>query len=273
MHTVGSSRSVTALGRLALAAAIATWSAGSAGAQCTPPLDACLDDFTCYLTIISKGTPLFAGVDGVTLTDPFETSTVRIHRSTDLCAPTNKNAEGTVDEETHLAVYKLARITPRHIQRTAIRVTNQLEEIRVDTLRVDSLLVPSAKSLTQPFPPAPDPDAHGVDIYKCYKVRVTPGTPLAAQNRKVTATDQFTDPPRIITLRKPRHLCLPASVNGSPIKNPEATLLCYAAKPARGEPKHIRRSGLFVTDQVGNLRLDTIREKEFCVPTITSLAP
>jgi hypothetical protein len=272
MQTVGFSRRVRAVRRAVVTTALALVAAGSAAAQtpCTPPLDACLDDFTCYLTLLSKGTTPFTPVDSVTLTDQFESMTGTVHKPLDICAPTDKNAEGTLDEDTHLSVYKLARLTPRHIQRTALRVTNSLEEIRVDTLRVDSLLVPSAKSLTQPFPPAPDPGGHDLDLYKCYKVRVTPGTPLAAQNRKVTAGDQFTSPPRIVTLRKPRHLCVPVSVNGSVVKSPDAHLLCYNAKPARGEPKHIRRSGLFLSDQFGNMRLDTIREREFCIPTTTT---
>jgi hypothetical protein len=256
-----------------LAALATVLAAPVARAACTPPLDACLDDFACYQTYITRNTPAFTPVTGVTLVDQFESVTATVAKSVDLCAPADKNGEGVVDPVTHLVAYTIKNQTPKHLRRGAIRVTNQLEEIRVDTVKPDLLLVPSNKTLVQPGPPPPNPGDNAVDHYKCYRVRITPGTPVAARDRKVTSSDQFTSPAKILTLRKPRHLCTPVDKNGEGIKNPEGHYLCYAARPARGEPKHVPREGIFVNNQLGPLRLNTVKEREYCIPSIKSLSP
>lgn len=272
MHTIRIARGRLVLG-MTLAVALLGGSPGAGRAACTPPLDACADDFNCYTAWVTRGTPAFTPVTGVTLVDQFESATVTVSGTSMLCPPANKNAEGVVDGGTHLLAYQIKKQTPKHIRRGTVRVTNQLEEIRVDTVKPELLLVPTAKTLTQPGPPPPNPLGHNVDHYKCYRVRVTPGTPLPAQDRKVTVEDQFTAPAKYLTLRKPRHLCLPVDKNGEGIKNPAAHLLCYAAKPARGEPKHIRREAIFVNNQFGPLRMNTIKEREFCIPSTKSLSP
>ena len=273
MHTIRISRGRQLLGATLAAVALVARAPGFGHAACTPPLDACLDDFTCYAAWVTRGTPDFTPIPAVTLVDQFESATVTVTAPATLCPPANKNAEGVVDDVTHLMAYQIKKQTPAHIKRGTIRMTNQLEEIRVDTVKPELLLVPTAKTLSQPGPPAPNPSGHDVDHYKCYKVRVTPGTPLPAQDRKVAVTDQFTAPAKFLTLRKPRHLCLPVDKNGEGVKNPEAHLLCYAAKPARGEPKHLRREGVFVNNQFGPLRVNTVKEKEFCIPSVKSLSP
>jgi hypothetical protein len=245
---------------------------GLAGAACTPPLDACADDFNCYQSPVTLGTSVFVP-QTVTLADQFETATVRVQKQDQLCAPANKDGQGVIDEDIHLVAYRLRAQSPRHIKRGFIRVTNQLEEINVTTIKPDLLLVPSLKTHDQPGPPAPNPNDHNVDHFKCYRIRVTGGTPLPAQNRKVSVSDQFTEPAKIITLKKPRHLCLPVDKNGEGIKNAAAHLLCYRSSPAQGEPRHLRRVGLFVNNQLGPLRLNTRRESEFCIPTVKSLSP
>ena len=271
MHTSRISRGLRLLGAtLATGALLGRVAVGHAA--CTPPLDDCLDDFSCYLSWVNKDVTAFTPVAGVTLVDQFESVTVTVAKPSLLCPPADKDAEGVVDNTTHLTAYLIRNQTPKHIRRGSIRVTNQLEQIRVDTVKPELLLVPTAKSLTQPGPPPPNSGDHDVDHYKCYRVRVTPGTPVPAQDRKVTVTDQFTAP-KILTLRKPRHLCVPVDKNGEGIKNPAAHLLCYASKPARGEPKHIRREGVFVNNQFGPVRLNTVKEREFCIPSVKSLSP
>jgi hypothetical protein len=272
MHTIRISRGRTLLGATLAAVGLLASLPPVGHAACTPPLDACLDDFNCYTAWVTQDTPAFTPIAGLSLVDQFESATVTVRTTNGLCPPANKNAEGVVDDVTHLMVYQIKSQTPKHIRRGTVRVTNQLEEIRVDTVKPELLLVPTAKTLTQPGPPPPNAGDHAVDHYKCYRVRVTPGTPVPAQDRKVTVTDQFTAL-KYLTLRKPRHLCLPVDKNGEGIKNPAAHLLCYAAKPARGEPKHIRREGVFVNNQFGALRMNTVNEREFCIPSIKSLSP
>jgi len=188
-----------------------------------------------------------------------------------LCAPTDKEGEGIVDANTHLVTYSIKNQSPKHIKRTAIRITNQLGEIRVSTVKPEFLFVPSGKSLVS-FPPPPNPTSHNVDHYKCYRVRVTPGTPKFASGTIVSAADQF-ESTRLLSLKKVRHLCTPVDKNGEGIKNPQAHLFCYIAKPAVGQPHHTRVTGIFVNNQFGPLRLDTMRESELCIPSHKSFSP
>jgi len=146
-------------------------------------------------------------------------------------------------------------------------VTNQLGTLHVDTLKADVLFVPSNKNLSTQ-PPAPDNNAIGVDHYKCYKIRVTPGTPKFPKGVTVTVGDQFTSPAKVFAVRKAKHLCNPVSKNSETVKNPGARLLCYQAKPAAGQPKLTRVSGIQTNNQFRPEVLQTIKESELCVPSV-----
>jgi hypothetical protein len=237
----------------------------------TANVDACLDDFLCYKTKASIGQPFFTPIAGVHLVDQFEDVNVDVTKPRNLCLPADKNQEGTVDPATHLKAYAIRTSPgfPRHVPRQNVLVTNQLGFIRVDTTGYDLLLVPAAKDLVSQ-PPAPDPQAHGVDHYKCYRVKVTPGTPRFPERVSVTMTDQFNASTKTLKLIKPRHLCLAVDKNGETVQNPTVHLMCYIAK---GSPRTPRRTGVFVTDQFGPSKVDTIREKEFCIPSETTVTP
>jgi hypothetical protein len=226
-------------------------------------LDACTDDFLCYKGKTSQPTPL----PGVSLADEFESGNFIIRKGKFLCNPANKNNEGIIDPLTHLRGYliKAATGAPAHVRQTNLLVTNQIGQIRVDTIKPDVLLVPAGKDLGSQ-PPAPDPQNHNVDHYKCYKVKVTPGTPKFVRTQ-VTVEDQFETPAKTYDLRKVKHLCLPVDKNGEGIKNADANLLCYLTKPSLGQPKHVKRLGVYVTTQFGPERVDTVKEAELCIPS------
>ena len=155
---------------------------------------------------------------------------------------------------------------PKHVERTNIRVDNQFGTIFVDTKKPDRLLVPSAKSLAGPID-ALDPET--IDHFKCYKVKVTEGTP-EFEPIQVTLADQFED--KLFDVKKPKRLCNPVDKNSEGIFNPLAHLMCYTVKRAEGEPKHIKVSGIQVNNQFGPLQLDTKKEAELCVPS-TKILP
>jgi hypothetical protein len=102
-------------------------------------------------------------------------------------------------------------------------------------------------------------------------VRVSSLTPPSATNTTVAVTDQFDSQARLLAFRRPRHLCTPVDKNGEGIKNPGVHLLCYQSRPARGERRHVARQGLYINNQFGPLRLDTIKEGEFCIPSLKTL--
>jgi hypothetical protein len=236
----------------------------------TPSPDTCLDDFTCYRARTTPGTARDAPITSLHHADQFEDSNFRVLRARLLCTPSNKNGEGTLDAVTHGKSYLIrpAAGSPRHLPQTNVKVTNQLGSIRVDTVKADLLFIPTAKSLASEPPPL-DPASHRVDHYKCYKVRVTHGTPKFPKTVTVSYTDQFTSPARTLRLKKPRHLCVPVDKNGEGIKNPPIHLMCYVAG---GSPGAQKRKGLFVNNQFGPERLDTLKDGEFCVPSVKELS-
>ena len=240
-------------------------------APCGGDLDACVDDLTLYKIRVSPGTTGFTAISGVSLIDQLENATVTVLRPKSLGTPSNKNAEGVVDPSTHVMAYTIKSQVPKHIKRTAIRVTNQLGELHVNTKKPDLLLVPSGKNLLS-TPPVPSPGVTNLDHYKCYRVGVTGGTPKFASGTTVSVSDQF-ESARLLSLGKPRHLCIPVDKNGEGIKNPQAHFLCYTAKPAVTAPRHTRVSNIRVNTQFGPLQLDTSKESEFCIPSEKSFAP
>src|SRR6185503_19831180 len=104
-------------------------------------------DLTLYKTRVSPGTPGFTAIAGVPLVDQLENATVTVLRPKSLGTPSNKNAEGVIDPSTRVMAYTIKNQVPKHIKRTAIRGTNQLGELHVNTKKPDLLLVPSGKNL------------------------------------------------------------------------------------------------------------------------------
>jgi hypothetical protein len=246
---------------------LATVRPAAAQSPCGALVDQCLDDFTCY-----KTTAPFPDPVTLSLADQFEEASAVVVRPTALCAPTDKNNEGTLDPDTHLAFYRIRAQTPEHIQRSTIRVTNQLGDLWVDTTAPAALLVPTAKDLNS-LPPPPNPSVHDVDHFKCYRARVTAGTPRFATNTLVSANDQFSGSARLLTLVKPRYLCNPVDKNGEGIKRPDVHLMCYVTRPAIGQPRHVKVRGLFMHNQLTAASVNTKKEVVFCIPSQKSFSP
>ena len=142
---------------------------------------------------------------------------------------------------------------------------NQFGTIFVDTINPDRLLVPSAKSLAGPID-ALDPET--IDHFKCYKVKITEGTP-EFKPIQVTLADQFEY--KLFDVKKPKRLCNPVNKNNEGIINPLAHLMCYTVKRAEGEPKHIKMEGIHTNNQFGPLQVDTKKEADLCVPSTKTL--
>lgn len=85
--------------------------------------------------------------------------------------------------------------------------------------------------------------------------------------------DQFTGAPKQFDLKKPKRVCLAADVDAAEVRDPASRILCYQAKPAAGQPKHAKRTGLFVEGGFGAGQLDALKEGELCVPSEVSDAP
>jgi len=157
--------------------------------------------------------------------------------------------------------------------RKHLQIQNQLpgSPFFVDVYKRDLLLLPTNKNLSGPASP-PNNNSINVDHYKCYKAKTTAGTPKF-QEQTVSFTDQFTSPAKTLVLKKLKHICTPVSYEGEAIKNSDAHLACYLAKSAPGQPRHVRRNGVTTANDLGTMVLGTVKESEFCIPSIKTVLP
>jgi cysteine-rich repeat protein len=215
--------------------------------------------FLCYKAKTRKGSP-FEKRD-VTLADAFETRETVVSAPKTLCNPADRDGAGIAEPETHMVSYPI-KSTEKHEKVRGFSVSNPLGPLVLDTLKEDRLLVPSTKGVEgAPAPPASFP----IDHFKCYKAKISKRAAKFPKNVEVTLSDQFDlSGPRRFAVKGPKHLCLPVNKNGEGIQDPGSLLVCYAARPAKGQPKHAKRS-VFVGNQFGTLQLDTVKEEELCV--------
>src|SRR5262245_5591816 len=106
-----------------------------------------------------------------------------------------------------------------------VEVATPFGSLKLDVIRPDTLLVPSAVSLTAP----PDPPAAPLlDDFQCYQVRTSHGTKFAPI-RGVTVADALENV--VIDLVKPTRLCTPASLDGDDSVAPDRPrLVCYRTR-------------------------------------------
>jgi hypothetical protein len=276
------------------------WVDQAAHGACAPPP---LDHVTLYKVKTSKLGAKFVRFGSVVLTDAFQTNApYQVTKPVKLGLPSNKNGEGVNDAETHREEYLVKPVKggPAFTPRT-VHVVNQCNDLVLDVAKPVSLLVPTAKTLTAPVV-APDPVHHNLEHFLCYQVNAE--TKLA-KGIQVDVTDQFQT--RHYDLVKITKLCNAVDKAGTPTllsgphkgdakpitavvrTTPDQHLVCYQAKRAAkliaqtgcgpttpgdtgtaivpAQPKHTPVTGLFVANQFGAERLDTVQETEFCIPS------
>ena len=260
-----------------------------------------IDSFHCFTIKTSKGAAKFAPRLGIHLVTDFDDGTVDVPAPHGLCAPTDSAGGGIDDAATHLERYdiKVERGMPKHVRRVGLRLDNQLGTIFLDTVKPDSLMVPTAMDLAV-SPPPPDPQQHQVDHYECYVVKTTRGSPRFPKGLQITTEgDAFTPSARRYLTKKPTRLCTPADTNGEGRRNADH-LLCYQVKTTtgrctdaapvnpgsgckketdcggtKGTSSFCVRQGRFApvsnvrtANQFGTEQLDAVREDEICLPSL-----
>jgi len=229
------------------------------------------DHFLCYKGKITKGQTSAAGTS-VHIDDMLaQPADFEIKKERGSCNPADKNGEGIVDAVTHLTAYQIKRdkLATKFAKATNIRMVDQFGELFLDTKKEDRLLIPASKD-DNPANPLPDPPIaanHNVDHYKCYKASESKGSTKFAP-QMVAVEDQWETPAKQYELKKPKLLCFAADKNGEGIKNMDANVICYQAKPAKGEPKHVKREEVGFGDQLIQHRLDSKKEELLCVPAL-----
>jgi hypothetical protein len=205
----------------------------------------------------------FTSIPSVSLVDQFGGSAVTVRRPDQLCAPADKNDEDPAApaDPDHLTRYNVVRGAEPKLEQQ--KIVNQFGTIQLDVIRAVSLMVPSAKSLAAPAPPAPANPA--VDHFQCYKVKMSTGAPKFHKIVGVKVDDQFGT--GTFDLLEPRRLCAPADKNNedSGAEAHPDHLLCYKVK-ARAPFGTLR---VWLSDQFGTLNnLRLIQRQEFCVPSL-----
>jgi hypothetical protein len=272
---------------------------GGRGACAPPPLD----HVTLYKVKTSKLGDKFVRFGSVVLTDAFQTSApYQVTKPVRLGLPSNKNGEGVNDADTHREEFQVKPVKggPEFAPR-AVHVVNQCNDLVVDVAKPVSLLVPTAKSLTAPVV-APDPVHHNLEHFLCYQAKAE--TKLA-KGIQVDVADQFQT--RRYDLLKVTKVCNAVDKAGTPTflsgptkgdpkpitaavrTTPDQHLVCYQAKLASkaiaqtgcgpttpgdkgttivpAQAKHTPVTGLYVANQFGAERLDTVGVTEFCIPS------
>jgi len=228
-----------------------------------------------------KTVPPFESVP-IGLVDQFEKDIYEVVKPLMMFNPAQKNKEIVYDDVTHLKKYKL--VGP-HTSVKDIVLINQFEQLTVDTRRVVSMLVPTAKSHTGPTDPLKD---EPVDHFKCYKIRASEKFPGPVPKNNIQIIDTNFKEQRQMKVAGTPLLCNPVQkldpATGDPlsmIKNPETHLTCYKVKPKVSDTGH-DRIRFDTNNQFGPEDLKTrphdmvlangkILRNEFCVPTIKIL--
>jgi len=222
------------------------------------------DQHLCYKA--KPGKPKFIAVDNVAVHDAFDgATTAKVVKPAFTCNAATVGAGDPIDSLTHLTAYKI-KSPIKHVPQLNLLIGDILGQLRVDTTKADLLLVPGNLGIGSP-PTPPVFASHNVDNYKCYKVKVTKGTTFVAQ--QVAIEDEYSGTPKTFDIKKPKHLCIPSDVGSNLRKNNDGYLMCYQAKPARGQTKHVAQIGLRVGNAFNQLEpLDTKKEEEICFPAV-----
>jgi cysteine-rich repeat protein len=237
---------------------------------------------------------------------------VTVKKPVALGLPADKNGEGILDpmgvNGLHLEEYQVKTVTAGSFVPSGYTVTvqNQCGTVQLTGFKPATLLVPTAKNLTMAVGP---PVAPALDHFECYTAKLTSSSPKLAKGTQVVVTDQFMTNWRL-DLKKVKKLCVPVDKQGTPLDKsgappafftpatrdatppPRDSLLCYPAKRASKaitqngcgpqtpgdpgvaitQPKHTKVLGMFANNQLGPLRLDSVKENELCIPSVTTCA-
>ena len=237
-----------------------------AGGSCvggvTQPLG-CENDYLCYQTNTSKNAPLFAPVPDAALSDLGGDATFALQRPGLFCVPGGVESAAIGWPEASMVSYGASERSRRAVP-SQLRVADRFGTRMVALSRAKTIQTPARWALDDP---APAPEGNLEDHYICYSANTVQKWPKGVQ---AEVDDAFED--RHYNLIKPSRLCLAAGFGGEPSTNPDAQLMCYQVKAAKGSPSHQRVVDRIHTHDVfGELKLDTKGEKELCVRATVEL--
>ena len=209
-----------------------------------------LDHFRCYQARTKAGTQHFTRRT-VTLADDFETKLTTVTGPTAFCNPVDADGRGILDAATHLECYKVKTVPGQsHLVPQTVAASNELG--------TTSLRVSKARTLCLPSTADGVPSDLLLDALKCYQAS-HPSPNFGP--RVMTLADAFGT--KTVTVKKPQTVCDAVGVDGAPIQDPTAALVCYRTKdPVRFTPRDIA-----VTNAFGSETLTAIKATSVCIPS------
>ena len=124
-------------------------------------------------------------------------------------------------------------------------------------------MAPTALGTVPPVRPA-----HSVDDFTCYKTAISKNTPKLAKGLQAQVASAF-GPTRTVDLKSLALVCV-ATDRGDGVKNPEARLACYKAKPAAGESKMTPSTNQAIASDLAATTVDALGDALLCVPATTT---
>lgn len=276
----------------------------------------CADPFVLYRTNRSRSAARFRSFAPVELGDAFGTAAYKVMKVEHLGMPATVDGVAPGNAATHLRAYRLRaeRDQAPFLPHADVRVRNRCGTLFLEVQRPTGVLVPAALSTAAPVT-APAEGSHRLDAYVCYDVRVqsrlSGGDAVAglASGIQIEAADALNGgAARRYDLAAVTRLCRPAAIDGAPlltagpdrgtpwaitpatVRNPNQSLLCYAAKPARRfiaqngcgpalpgdrgvaldprQPRHQRVGDLHSADGFAATVAVSIKEQEVCLPAV-----
>lgn len=254
-----------------------------------------LDAFRCYQAKPSKGTPKFTPITGVRMKTAVDDLLVDLKKPGFLCAPADTTGDGYVDAETHLEAYAIApqKGQPKPVPQTNLTLVSQLGTFTVDLKKPSHLSLPTAEDPST----LPALTTNEVDRFACYPAALAKGQPKLAKGLQLTVADQFTAPPKRVTVKKLVRLCVPVGVDGGATKHDDH-LLCFQVAATKGrcalaaptnagggckkepdcggtkgttslcvaQPKFAKRTGRQVANDLATGTLDAVKDDVLCLP-------
>jgi len=230
-----------------------------------PPPRRSVDDVACASARSSAySIPGFAPLPPVHALGEFTDASFIARRPIALCNPTAVDGHAMRNPEVFLEHYQVKKApgSPAFARQRFVRVDDALGQLVLDLVAPDSLLVPAVQDAPTP-PSAQSPQ--GRDSFLCYTVKPSAGSLPFPRDLTVSVEDAFTSPPKVLSVRKPSHLCVPVGLDGEQRRDPDLHIVCYAVRLGAGAPRRATRRGVYVHNPLSFDRVDTRREEELCM--------
>ena len=108
-----------------------------------------------------------------------------------------------------------------------------------------------------------------VNPFVCYKSKPTKGFPKFGGASAVSLSDDLES--GSFDIKNQFELCVPAAVNNVGVLDPGIRQVAYKLRPASGQPKHVKQTGIVVQDHFGIRSYDTKKAELLLAPANLSL--